>query len=63
MDLPFISIGPAGGFRIAAQPKVQRDEIETRADPGDDRDDMQPPDGEFGPVEEDRLVHLAAPIG
>ena len=41
---------------IATQAKVERDEIKRAADPGDGRDDMQPPDGKRPPFPQDCII-------
>jgi hypothetical protein len=58
VDLPFLAVRARGEGAVAVQPKVERDEVEGRADPGDGSDDMEPAHGEFEPVEKNgRIGH------
>ena len=58
VDLPFLAIGAAGEVAVAVKPKVQRDEVEARPDPGDGRDHMGPADGELDPFSDHgKIIH------
>lgn len=63
MHLPFLAVRTRGEVAVPVQSQVQRDEIEGGSDPGDRRDDVDPPDRELQPgAHGGKIVHLFSPV-
>jgi hypothetical protein len=55
MDLPGFAGGALGQAVARLQAEIEMDEIEGRADPGDSRDHVEPPDRHIQPLHEDQF--------
>ena len=62
MDLPFLAMGALRQALALAKPKIERDEVEGRADPGYRGDDVQPAHGKSHPFPGNGIfVHDGSP--